>query len=267
MLHQDSLFNRSRHNGSGGLKRTAGLDSELFALQEQLHRRIASELHDSTCQHLVAASLGLMQIRNALSDPLTIERHCEQLDVSINSALEELRSVAYLLLPQDLCEDGLKAAIEQYAAGFSARTALDVEVSISPEVDTLPHEQQRSLMRVAQEALTNVHRHAGATRVDINFQVKKGHFELEIRDDGQGMDAANSARRFPASRFGAGLRIMQARLHEMGGRFEMFSSLNGGRRETVLLATFPYEHTAAACTRTPARRTRRALSRPIAITK
>jgi len=267
MLHQDSLFNRSRDSGSGGLKRTAGPDSELFALQEQLHRRIASELHDSTCQHLVAASLGLMQIRNALSDPLTIERHCEQLDVSINSALEELRSVAYLLLPQDLCEDGLKAAIEQYAAGFSDRTSLDVDVSISPEVDTLPHEQQRSLMRVAQEALTNVHRHAHATRVDINFQVKKSQFELEIRDDGQGMEAANSARRFPASRFGAGLRIMQARLHEMGGRFEIFSSLNGGRRETVLRATFPYEHTAAACTRTTARRTRRALSRPIAITK
>lgn len=269
MLHQDSLFNRSRDSGSGGLKRTAGPDSELFALQEQLHRRIASELHDSTCQHLVAASLGLMQIRNALSDPLTIERHCEQLDVSINSALEELRSVAYLLLPQDLCEDGLKAAIEQYAAGFSDRTSLDVDVSISPEVDTLPHEQQRSLMRVAQEALTNVHRHANATRVDINFQMKKGQFELEIRDDGQGqgMEAANSARRFPASRFGAGLRIMQARLHEMGGRFEMFSSLNGGRRETVLRATFPHEHTAAACTRTTARRTRRALSGPIAITK
>ena len=241
MLHQDSLFNRSRDSGSGGLKRTAGPDSELFALQEQLHRRIASELHDSTCQHLVAASLGLMQIRNALGDPLTIERHCEQLDVSINSALEELRSVAYLLLPQDLCEDGLKAAIEQYAAGFSARTALDVDVSISPEVDTLPHEQQRSLMRVVQEALTNVHRHASATRVDINFQVKKGQFELEIRDDGQGIEAANSARRFPASWFGAGLRIMQARLHEMGGRFEIFSSLTEGHRETVLLATFPYD--------------------------
>lgn len=243
MFHQDSLINQGRR--SGGV-RTGEPDSELFALQEQLHRRIASELHDSTCQHLVAASLGLMQIRNALSDPLKIERHCEQLDVSINSALEELRSVAYLLLPQDLCEDGLKAAIEQYAAGFSARTALDMEVSISPEVDTLPHEQQRSLMRVVQEALTNVHRHANATRVDINFQVKKDNFELEIRDDGQGMEAANSARRFPASRFGAGLRIMQARLHEMDGRFEIFSSLTAGRRETVLRATFAHERASGA---------------------
>src|SRR4249919_798791 len=101
MLHQISSVNQNLQSAPSGLTRTPELNSELFALQEQLHRRIASELHDSTCQHLVAASLGLMQIRNALSDPPTIERHCEQLDVSINSALKELRSVAYLLLPHD----------------------------------------------------------------------------------------------------------------------------------------------------------------------
>jgi signal transduction histidine kinase len=217
------------------------LNSELFALQEQLHRRIASELHDSTCQHLVAASLGLMQIRNALSDPPTIERHCEQLDVSINSALNELRSVAYLLLPQDIFEGGLKAAIEQYASGFADRTSLVVEVSISPEVDTLPYEKQRSVMRIAQEALTNVHRHANATKVNITIRATEGEFNLEIRDDGHGAEAVNGARRFAAPTFGAGLRIVQARLHEMGGRFEIFSSLKEGCRETVLLATFPYQ--------------------------
>ena len=95
MFHQVSLVNQKRRSAARGLTRTRELNSELFALQEQLHRRIASELHDRTCQHLVAASLGLMQIRSALSDPSTIERHCEQLDVSINSALKELRSVAY----------------------------------------------------------------------------------------------------------------------------------------------------------------------------
>ena len=141
MLHQDLLVNQNFQRAPSRLTRSRQLNSDLFALQEQLHRRIASELHDLTCQHLVAASLGLMQIRNALSDPPTIERHCEQLDVSINSALNELRSVAYLLVRQDLFEGGLKAAMEQYAAGFAARTSLVVEVSISPEVDTLPYER------------------------------------------------------------------------------------------------------------------------------
>src|SRR5512139_1950348 len=109
MLHQILSVNQNLQSTSSGPTRTRELNSELFALQEQLHRRIASDLHDSTCQHLVAASLGLMQIRNALSDPSTIERLCEQLDVSITSALKELRSAAYLLLPQDIFEGGLKA--------------------------------------------------------------------------------------------------------------------------------------------------------------
>ena len=240
MLHQDLFGNQNHNSASSAWSRTGELDSELLALQEQLHRKIASELHDSTCQHLVAASLGIMQIKNALGDPPTIERHCDQLDVSIGRALEELRSFAYLLLPQDVCEGGLKAAIEQYAAGFAVRTSLVVDVSISPEADSLPYEKQRSLMRIAQEALTNVYRHARATRVDITVQAKDGEFKLEVRDDGQGMVAAGEDRnRAPTS--GAGLRIMKARLHEMGGRLELLSSRTGGRRETVLLAIVPHE--------------------------
>lgn len=266
MFHQDPLVNRNPQGISSGSRRRRELDFELSALQEQLHRRIASELHDSTCQHLVAASLGLMQIRNALGDPRTIERHCEQLDVSINCALKELRSVAYLLLPQDVFEGGLKTTIEQYAAGFAARTSLVVEASISPEVNALPYEKQRSLMRIAQEALTNVHRHANATRVDLTIQASKGEFKLEIRDDGQGMEAAGGARHLRVPAFGAGLRIMQARLHEMGGRLEIFSSLRGRRRETVLLAAFPYQPAAAVRPKPSAeRRIRSAASRPEAI--
>ncbi len=267
MLHQGSLVNLNPQSPSGGLRRRRELDSELFALQEQLHRRIASELHDSTCQHLVAASLGLMQIRNALGDPPAIERHCEQLDASINCALKELRSVAYLLLPQDLFEGGLTTTIEQYAAGFAARTSLVVEVSIVPEVNALPLEKQRSLMRIIQEALTNVHRHANATRVDISLQASEGEFKLEIRDDGQGIEAAAGARRLPVPALGAGLRIMQARLHEMGGRLEISSSPKAGSRETVLLATFPRDFAVTAYSRTASkRRIRGAASGPDATT-
>ena len=114
-------------------------------------------------------------------------------------------------------------------------------VSISPEVDTLPYETQQSLMRIAQEALTNVHRHARATRVDITIQAREGEFNLEIRDDGQGMEAADGVRRFPVTDLWRRPSHHAGRLHEMGGRFEIFSSLTGGRRETVLRATFPYE--------------------------
>jgi signal transduction histidine kinase len=216
------------------------LDSELVALQEQLHRQIASELHDSTCQHLIAASLGVMQIKNALRDPRKAEEHCEQVDLSINRALKELRSLTYLLHPQSVFEGGLKTTIERYAEGFAVRTSLVVEVSISPAVDSLSREKQRSLMRIVQEALTNVYRHAKATRIDITIEAMERVFELDIRDDGQGMMTGDSLGRRRPPAFGTGLRIMRDRLDEMGGRLEILSAPTTARRGTTLHATFPH---------------------------
>jgi len=72
---QSTLVSRNPRNASGGVRRTSKLDAELVALQEKLHRRIASELHDSTCQHLIAASLGVMQIARSLGDPAKAEKH------------------------------------------------------------------------------------------------------------------------------------------------------------------------------------------------
>jgi signal transduction histidine kinase len=222
------------------VRRTCKLDAELLALQEKLHRRISSELHDSTCQHLIAASLGMMQVRKALKDPVKAEEHCEQVDLSIDRALKELRSLTYLLHPQSLFEGGLKTTIERYAEGFAVRTSLVVEVSISPAVDSLSREKQRSLMRIVQEALTNVYRHAKATRVDITIEAGEKEFRLEIRDDGQGMMAGNRQSRFRPPVLGTGLRIMHDRLDEMGGRLQILSAPTAARRGTTLRATFPY---------------------------
>ena len=239
MSLQNSLVSRNPRNASGGVRRTSKLDSELVALQEKLHRRIASELHDLTCQHLIAASLGVMQVRGALGDRRKAEEHCEQIDLSIDLALKELRSLTYLLHPQNLFEGGLKTTIERFAEGFAVRTSLAVEISIPPAVDGLSREKQRSLMRIVQEALTNVYRHAKATRVDITIEAREGQFQLEIRDDGQGMMASNRVCRFRPPALGTGLRIMQARLEEMGGRLEILSAPTAVPRGTTLRATFP----------------------------
>jgi signal transduction histidine kinase len=251
MSLQNTLVSRNPRNASGGVRRTSRLDSELVALQEKLHRRVASELHDSTCQHLIAASLGMMQVKNALGDPRKLEEHCEQVDLSINHALKELRSLTYLLHPQSLFEGGLKTTIERYAEGYAIRTSLVVEVSISPAVDSLSRKKQRSLMRIVQEALTNVYRHAKATRVDITIEARERAFQLEIRDDGQGMMAGNGLNRFRPPALGTGLRIMHDRLDEMGGRLEILSAPTAVPRGTTLRGTFPYafaiEHNGRRC--------------------
>lgn len=183
-----------------------------------------------------------MQVRNALADPLKAERHCEQVDLSINRALTELRSLTYLLYPQSLFEDGLKRTIERYAEGFTLRTALPVEFLISPVVDSLSRESQHSLMRIVQEALTNVYRHAKATRVNLTIEVGQSKLQLEVRDDGQGMAAAgNGVCRLRKPALGTGLRIMQARVEEMEGRLEILSGPAAVRQGTTLRATFPYD--------------------------
>jgi signal transduction histidine kinase len=237
MALQNSSARQDIKNASGGARRTCKLDAELTRLQEELHQRIASELHDSTCQYLIAASLGMMQLRSALGDPLKVEQHCEQVDFSINRALKELRSLTYLLHPQNLFEGGLKTTIERYAEGFALRTSLTVELTVSPAVDDLPREMQRTLMRIVQEALTNVYRHARATKVDIAIQAREREFHIEIGDDGQGMMAGD--RVYHLRPLGTGLRIMQARLEEMHGRLEILSAPKEVRRGTILRATFP----------------------------
>ena len=240
MSPQNSLVSRNLRNASGGSNRTSKLDSELVALQEELHRRIASELHDLTCQHLIAASLSVMQLKNALGDPTKAAVHCEQVDFSINSALKELRSLAYLLHPQSLIEGGLRTTIERYAEGFAVRTSLVVEASISPAVDSLSFEKQRSLMRIVQEALTNVYRHAKATKVDITIGVREGSSSSRFETTDKAWLPRDGVRRFRLPALGTGLRIMQARLQELGGRLEILSTPSAGRRGTTLRATFPY---------------------------
>jgi two-component system NarL family sensor kinase len=77
----------------------ANMDVRLLSLQEEVHQRIASDLHDSTCQHLIAATLNVMRMKCALNDIGSAERLCDDIDASINQALKEIRSFTYLLHP------------------------------------------------------------------------------------------------------------------------------------------------------------------------
>ena len=222
-------------------RRGNGLDVEagLLSIQASIQQRIASDLHDSTCQHLIAASLGLMRIRGHLGGTQAAERLCDEIDGSIDEALRELRAFAYLLHPRDLTGDGLKAAIEGYAEGFATRTSLHVRVNIVPEVDRLPHEAKRSLLRVVQEALTNVFRHARATEVAIVMDVVDRRFQLTISDNGRGFPNPDRPGIKTLSS-GVGIPAMRARLHGIGGTLAIQSNGMAPHSGTVLSAVFPH---------------------------
>ncbi len=215
------------------------LDLRLFSLQEEVQQRIASDLHDSTCQHLVAASLNVMRLRRAMRDDAGAEKLMDDIDASIDQAQREIRAFTYLLHPQNLLTDGLKITIEQFVSGFSARTSLKTNLEIAPEIDQLSYERQRAVLRVLQEALMNVFRHAQATQVKVAMKIGDTHFKLRVTDNGRGMPI-NQARSGPqAISFGVGIPAMRARLRQLGGTLEIHSSATGGQG-TTLCAELPH---------------------------
>ncbi|MBR0819866.1 sensor histidine kinase [Bradyrhizobium liaoningense] len=219
---------------------TAELELRLLSLQEEVQQRIASDLHDSTCQHLIAASLTVMRLRRAISDNGSVEKLMDDIDASIDQAQREIRAFTYLLHPRNLSTDGLKLTIEQFVGGFSARTSLKTSLQIAPEVDRLSYERQRAVLRVIQEALANVFRHAQATHVNVAMEATDTHFKLQVADNGRGMPT-NQARSGPkAISFGVGIPAMRARLRQLGGTLEIHSSSAKGGRGTTLCADLPH---------------------------
>ena len=217
----------------------AKMSAKLVSIQQDIQQRIASDLHNSTCQHLIAASLSVMRLRAVLDDPASAERLCDDIDTSIDHALSEIRSFTYLLHPQNPAADGLKATIEQYAGGFATRTSLKVVTEITPEVDRLPYRKQHSLLRIIQEALTNVFRHAKATEAGVAIEVTEGQFRLCVRDNGRGM--AGGQAKYDASELslGVGIPAMRVRMQQLGGTLEIRTTSTRGSG-TTLSAVFPH---------------------------
>jgi signal transduction histidine kinase len=213
--------------------------ASLASIQEDIQRRIASDLHDSTCQHLIAASLGLMRVRAYLADPIDAGWLCDNIDASIDEALKEIRSFSYLLHPQNLAIEGLKATIERYAAGFAARTSLRVSTRILADVNRLPRDSQYALLRVTQEALTNVFRHAKASEVKIVIDATNDQFRLRIGDNGRGFPVGDVRRGAKAGSAGVGIPAMRARLEQLGGALDIQFNTAMHRSGTLLCAFVP----------------------------
>jgi signal transduction histidine kinase len=210
------------------------LSEQLLALQEEERQRIARELHDSTAQHLVATNLRLMRLVGEIRQSPAALEACEEIGDLLDRALLELRVFTYLLHPPNLADEGLQSTLREFIDGFAGRTGLQARVRISDAVDEAPPEIQRSILRVVQEALANVHRHAGASRVHVGAKLVKGFcLVVRVRDDGRGMTAAGRAGgRF---RMGVGIPGMHARLRQFGGDLKIRTGSTG----TSLLAYVP----------------------------
>jgi PAS domain S-box-containing protein len=204
-------------------QRAAELSERLINVQEEERQRISQELHDSTTQHLVAAGLNIATLRpNAGLTSDEVSRW-DETEACLEEAQKEIRTFSYLMHPPALEAHKLVAGMQQFASGFSDRTGIEVQMRLDSRLDELPFQMQRTFLRITQEALANVHRHAGASLVRIGGRVMVDQVHLIITDDGRGLDTRHDATA------GRGIRGMQDRTSQWRGQLRIRSGSKGTR--------------------------------------
>ena len=159
--------------------------------QEDERRRLARELHDETGQALTSILLGLKSLED-LDDVAALGQGVAALRARVVATLQDVRRLAVELRPAALDDFGLEAALERLTAGFAEQTGLKVELESRLQDDRLPEEVETVLYRIVQEALTNIVKHAQASRVSIVITQKPGAVGAVIEDDGRGFDPDQS---------------------------------------------------------------------------
>jgi two-component system sensor histidine kinase UhpB len=200
--------------------------------QEEERRRLARDLHDEVNQALTAILLRL----EALAQETSPERAPEVAELKrlVNQAMGELLNLARQLRPSALDDHGLVPAIEAQLKRFSAQTGIEVRMRAEGDPNELPEVIQTAIYRVAQEALANVQRHAGATVVELDLVEEAGDVELRVRDDGRGFELG-AIPRAGSTGPGAGLGLsgMAERARLVGGELDVRSAPRGGTTVTL----------------------------------
>ena len=199
--------------------------------------RIARELHDQAGQLLASVYLSLDTLRAHVA-PGGGEK-LERVIALLNQVEDEVRRVAHELRPVILDDLGLMPALRFLGEGMAQRATIPIRVAGST-AGRLPPRVETGLYRIAQEALSNVARHAHATRASIEVERDGSEVRCRIRDDGRGFDPAAPARG-EAGR-GLGLDSIRERLAPLGGALEIHSRPGAG---TELLIRVPLEVTHA----------------------
>jgi PAS domain S-box-containing protein len=205
------------------------LSARLLHLQDEERRKLARELHDSVGQELAALDMNIAvalesadrlgaRARQALAESQSIAQRCAK----------EIRTLSYLLHPPLLDERGLGSALRWLADGFAVRSGIHVVLDVSPDLGRLDREVEMALFRVAQEALSNVHRHSGSARATLRVARTQRRVTLEVGDEGRGMAAPETPRPGGDARtLGVGIRGMDERLRQIGGWLEIASTRAG----------------------------------------
>jgi signal transduction histidine kinase len=215
------------------------LSSNLIASQDRERRRIARELHDSLGQELSAAKMMTDKIAMLNRSP---ESASEATEISnlINHAIQQVRSISYLLHPPLLDEIGLQSALQFYLEGFTKRSGIEISLDMQPpDFPRLTPELETAIFRIVQEALTNVFRHSESREARVSLVKSDAQVIGTVRDFGKGIkDGVTQGR---PDRIGVGIGGMTQRVKEFGGELRIENANPG----TLVEVTVPFEPLAA----------------------
>jgi signal transduction histidine kinase len=241
-------------------RKLAATLAENAELQEQLvnqareagvldeRQRMAREIHDTLAQGLTGIITQLQAAELAEDDPATWRRHLAAATNLARESLTEARRSVHALRPEPLRTGRLGEALAEVAQRWSERNGLAVEVTTTGTVQPLPQEVEIALLRIAQEALANVAKHARATRVGVTLSYLEHQVALDVRDDGGGFDPTRIdefARRGPrqdGTSGGFGLVSMRQRIEALSGTLQIESEPGVG---TAISASVPTESVGA----------------------
>jgi signal transduction histidine kinase/DNA-binding NarL/FixJ family response regulator len=216
-----------------GRKRAQILSQQLMEAQEAERRHLARELHDEIGQALTAVKINLQAVQRATGETGPLPRLEESVAI-VDRALQQVRNLSLDLRPSLLDDLGLVAALRWYLDRQAQRAGLAAEFVADPPGIRASTGLETACFRVAQEALTNVVRHAHAKQVRVEVHLRGAELQLLVQDDGTGFDVV-AARRRAAGGGSLGLLGMQERVLLIRGRIEIRSTPGQGTEILVRL--------------------------------
>ncbi|MGN8342818.1 ATP-binding protein [Pseudomonas sp. SMV71] len=198
----------------------ARLTQALLAVQEQERTRLAQTLHDDLGQYVAGIRARACLLRLVLDQPAALEQTVGQLEEHCEHLQQGFRALVHDLYPVVLQHLSLREAVDLLAGQWQKHQGIACQVRIDDALPALPGADKTHLYRLLQEALTNVARHADATRVRIRLQHRAGRLRLLVRDNGRGAPQPPRA--------GVGLHSMMERARSLGGELRIISQPGDG---------------------------------------
>lgn len=207
--------------------------THLVKAKEEERNRVASDIHDDSVQLMTAVAIDLERLSRKAPDE-ELRSSLERLENRVRDAVGRLRKMVFELRPPALDEDGVASALRLYLEEFSIDTGIEYELKNNLETEPV-NPMRVVLYRIAQEALTNVRKHSGASRVTVSLDRVGDGVSMTLTDDGSGFDVTSPDLASPGH---IGLAEMRERAEMSGGRLGIQSVRGTGTTVTVWVPEF-----------------------------